>query len=336
MLIYPKVNLNRGYIHEEPLPDDYVFGSVSQVAGEILVASGNWKEYLPPLELQYGIYFDTWSCVTFSLMNCLEAIAKMKYGEDWNKSDRFTAIMSGTQPGRGNSLRGVVESARKVGLVNEADCPFNKNMTESQYFQAIAYSIQKLGIEWLRDYKIQYEWVGSGFNPIEVMDALKHSPLQTAVDAGSPSKNGIIQNIKPNGFNHAVMIYGYVENEKWLIYNSYDDCYQEFAWEYKFFTPLKISLLKLINSDMKINIFRNKDNGRIFLLDSDSVLHHIDTEATFKEFFGLTAWENKDWTESDTASLAHLREGEQITKGKGSLVKAILDAIKQFGSKLKK
>ena len=240
--------------------------------------------------------------------------------------------MTGTVPRKGNSLRGGAEGARKTGNVSELVYPsITPEMTEQEFFAQPQQNIKDLGLKWLNDYSFQYEWVASGsaFNIAKAKEALKHSPLQTAIDASTKRTNEF------NGWNDSVMIYGYEEGKFWKVFGSYPETTGNFDWDYPFFNGLKFNLNKYTPTNMKINLFRNSENGKIYLVDSDGVRHHIKDEPTFKEFFGLKAFEEKDWTEVENeAQLSHLREGEEITRGKGALVKAILDALRKFGNKL--
>ena len=133
------LDLNLGVLEQDELfAKDWRMGGVSGAAHQVLRQDGNYTAFLPDLEIQKNSVFDTMACVTFSAMNCLETLAKV-HGLSWNRSDRFTAKMSGTRK-TGNYLRNVAESIRKYhGTVGEEQWPFPREAAWDwdEYYKAI-------------------------------------------------------------------------------------------------------------------------------------------------------------------------------------------------------
>src|SRR3990167_16091 len=116
-----------GYVLDELDERDNVFGD-AQTPTPVVLSSGNWREVSIVNEHQARANFDTYGCVSFSLLSAYEKLAKQLFKEDWNKADRFTYIASGTTPGVGNSPRVVADSIRHKGLVNENILPFDDSV----------------------------------------------------------------------------------------------------------------------------------------------------------------------------------------------------------------
>ena len=209
--------------------------------------NADWSDDVPKFEPQTNFEFDTFSCCTYASVHALCTLAKAKFGVEWNKSERFTAIMSGTVKDKGNSIRQVVSAMAKFGVVDQADCPFPDEMTEDQYFAPIPLTTQFKGRDWLNQYELDWQWVSKfiGIIPTTNKDmmyeALKYSPLVTSVDSNSPESNGVIQN-QIEKYNHAKYIKSAVYGVSWTTEDSYDGSLNTYAWDYEFFHPIKFTL----------------------------------------------------------------------------------------------
>ena len=122
-----------GFKYEEPKKEDHNFGGFTLVPKEVLIPDGDWRPYLPMIELQNLRGVEPFACVSFTILTCIEAIIFCKYGIKENFSDRFLAAISGTEKRRGNSPQNVCEFLRKIGAVDEEDWPFNVNTFEEYY-----------------------------------------------------------------------------------------------------------------------------------------------------------------------------------------------------------
>ena len=136
---------NFGLIIEEKKDTDYILGA-KQLPTTILQKSGQWGDCLPEFEAQKK-RVDCMGCVSFSNLNCLEALHYKLFGIVYNHSDRYLAKLSGTTP-RGNSMRNVAESVRKDGTVKESVWDYENITSWSQYYKTIPNSIIQKGKGW--------------------------------------------------------------------------------------------------------------------------------------------------------------------------------------------
>ncbi len=245
-----KYPANFGLIHDDPRDAgakarDYRFGMVSAVTNEaVLQPLGHgWKPYLPPLEIQTGVGYDTFACVTYSAIKCIATLIKRKYGISIDKSERFTAKMSGTQPGVGNSLFNVAESVRKLnGSVDQAFWPFPRTdagFTLQEFYAAVPQAIIAMGPLIFKQFTIQWEWVPANVSDIKA--ALQFAPLQVTGYAWDSPVNGIYQK-STNTPNHAFELYDYYDGHEWEIYDQYDNDFKRLAWDYSFGAVLKFDV----------------------------------------------------------------------------------------------
>lgn len=171
---------NSGLIFEEPKPEDYVLGYTSPLQNKVIFKDGHgWLDFQRPEERQFNRNFDSFSCVTFSCLKALSYYFKVVYNLDMNFSERFTASMSGTIPGRGNSVRNVLESIRKQGFVLESDYPsMADNMTEAEWFKYPPKSVRDKALANLKKWKITWEVLSTNS---DVPHDLVNNALQYAV-----------------------------------------------------------------------------------------------------------------------------------------------------------
>ncbi len=306
---------------------DYVFGGATKIRGEVLQENGQWDDFLPKMEVQKNDYFDTFSCVSMANNNVIETLHKRLYGEETNRSDRFTAKMSGTIPGRGNSLKAVAESQRNNGTVLEELYPFTDDMRASEYYKKVPQDIKNAGLQWKVATEYGYEWIPRYNRIKKTIEALKYSPLETAVDSNTNRTGSFV------GYDHAVMIYGY-ENNKWKVFDSYLNRFKTYDWDYPFYGPMKVHYKRVLNiilDDMKMELVRDKESGDIFLIDSDQVLHHIEAPTDFKEFIGQKAWDDKDWKDLEPEQLKVYNVGMPISAKKTGMAEALMNLVKNFG-----
>lgn len=190
------MKINYGLILDEPSEKDYGFLG-GFLPYEVLVEDGDWTPYLPEKELQAEKY-ETWACVTFTVLNCLETLIKRKYDEDVNFSDRFLAVISETKDG-GNTPRKVLDSLRKKGVVSEDVYPFPETFKE--FYADIPDKVIDLAKEFTEDWEFKYENVPNE----QVSKALKSSPLFVSVPAWF-QENGLYYRPKGKKDNHAATL----------------------------------------------------------------------------------------------------------------------------------
>ena len=81
----------QGYKADVPDERDHVFGS-GATPDPIILPSGNWREVPLSDEFQATRGFENYGCVTFTELNALEKLARLVFGEMWNKSKPFSHI----------------------------------------------------------------------------------------------------------------------------------------------------------------------------------------------------------------------------------------------------
>jgi hypothetical protein len=232
-----------GFIAPEIKREDYLFGA-ENFHDPILMPNGHgWGAYLPQKEIQRNQFIDTFSCSSYGTINAIETIMRFKYSGEYDYSDRYVAKMSGTVPSVGNAPDKVLDTIRKVsGLVPQSSWDFNDTIkTQDEYFANIPNSIISLGKEWLLGYQVKREWVDG--DPESLMDALQYSPIGIGVWAWSQDARGYY--IRPAGKNdiHWCMLYDYVKDDHFLIYDSYDNTIKKLDWNFGFKFCMRYAVL---------------------------------------------------------------------------------------------
>lgn len=191
-------------------PTDFILGA-SPLQWDIVMPSGDWRNYVPSDEKQYNLTFDTMSCTTFSALNVIEhwvnyyikndklSITQLEKLNQWgfiedgkfNCSDRFTAIMSGTTP-VGNYFQNVLNSIRETsggaGLLPEKDFAFSgKTWAEYHDKTKITQAMLDKAKKIWEIFEFAYEWVPVTSTQEELAMALKQSPVQVAVNRETPT-----------------------------------------------------------------------------------------------------------------------------------------------------
>jgi len=203
-------------------PKDWVTGA-SPLPYEVLVKTGDWRDYLPAEEAQSVIKFDTMSCTTFSALSAIETQInylirnkkisgnQLKLLEELgcvdgfykvNFSDRFTAIKSGTTK-QGNFHQNVWDSIKRDGLLPERDLPFGgTNWDEYHNKTVITKEMEDKAKKILSVFNFAYEW--AVMQPdADLSVHLKHAPLHGAIPFPAyhavviPSGNYVFDTYKP-------------------------------------------------------------------------------------------------------------------------------------------
>lgn len=237
------ITFTDGYVPDEDSDKDYWFGE-GKLSGSTLVEDGNWTPHLPEFERQSGRYVETMGCTGYALMNCLEMIAKVKYGHDWNLSDRYTNKMSGTSK-NGNSMRTVMNITKdRAGVVPEVSWSWDRDTFNwERYYANIPNEIKIIGDGWLKQYEIKYERVTP--NKQLMGKALKQSPLYVAGFAWYKGKDG-----KYYSYGRANHCYVVIKKGDNNALDSYPPFIKTLDPNYKFGACYK---LELYDKDLKYN-----------------------------------------------------------------------------------
>jgi len=211
------MNRQYGFINE-PKDTDFIFGT-GKIPEEILQPDGDWMDYLPTKEFQAPYGFETYACVTYTILNCIEILIKRQYGIEKNYSDRFLAIVSNTK-NPGNSPQVVCDFLRKIGLVPEELWPYNNSINSwEKWSKPIPAKLYELAKEFNIEWDFRYEQVMS--NPNSITKALTMSPLFVSVSAWYPKGDKFY---RPQGMNdnHATTMFYQRAGDFRRVFDSYD------------------------------------------------------------------------------------------------------------------
>src|SRR3990167_8104091 len=124
MKIYKPIKTN--FIYPEIKPEHYKFGS-GQIIGTPLREDGDWRDYLPPEELQNVRGIESSACYIEAQQHTIATIEEETFNElDNNYASRFNALLSGGTEQGGNPIMGA-DSIRHDGLVKDSLMPFGDN-----------------------------------------------------------------------------------------------------------------------------------------------------------------------------------------------------------------
>jgi hypothetical protein len=222
---------------------DWQFGTSGDT--EVKVPNGDWTPFLPSNEKQRQ-GFESMCCTNFSSTTSVEILFtwmlvnnKISAGNlQWlkdkgyfdvngkiNFSDRFDAIISGTSPITGNSLKAPAEGKRKNGLIPERMLPWTDD--HEAYFDktSITQEMYALGQEFLKRFPINYEL------DYDQVNGFQYAPPAGACHAWDNEVDGVY--IRSNGsINHAICRIKPPVNQK--LMDSYPPFVKTMADDYIF------------------------------------------------------------------------------------------------------
>lgn len=309
---------NSGVLIRENLPTDYIAGVSSKVDPPDFLSDGNWKEYLPLYERQSSKLFDTFACVSFSALNCIETIMNfyVKTGKisdenfawlidkgyiidgKFECSDRFTAKMSGTTT-LGNYAGKVGDSIRHDGVVPEFVWKWDQDVfTWEKYYEEVPKEIKDIGKEFSDRFDIYYE-----FLPINkpLKNYLKKAPIQvlTAVCGGWINGDKTPVPKCSLDIQHATMIYGTSE------YISDFDHYEPFEKRLSLDYPLPYQIRYYIKEK---NITNNEENSMLGYKFGDSPVVYVNTDGYL---VSVLTWEAYVALGGTSETIVNLEESEK-------------------------
>jgi hypothetical protein len=248
----------------------------------VIFEDGNWSSMLVEFESQVRAGIDPWSCVSYSALTCLEMYAKVQ-NIDINKSDKFTAVMSGTRAGVGNSFRNVSESIKRDWTVDEAIYPYTDSTLES-YYRPVPEAIKQIALadkpNWTYFYRYPATAQAIGQDPRTreevIVDALKYTPLQISLKY--PTKRpvrGVYE--AEHGENHAVVLINYSWGKWWEIFDSYDPQgnggIKRLAWDYPIYGVVSHTIEQVSsNRDVILRDYR----GKLIKNANSPKVYHVD------------------------------------------------------------
>lgn len=271
-----------GHIETIPEPTDHILGGPIQSLKVLLSPERDFTNFLPVTEKQERA-FETFSCVTFSALNCLEITHKRLFGVEINASDRFIAAASGTVPGQGNSFVKVGDAIRKSGLVLEEEYTWGGS-NNTEYLVKPPQTIYDKAKLWKEIFETQYEWVGwAGAKPEAIYNALQFGPVQVSVNANATYSREV-----NTAVDHAVTVFQAVPKKSLRIFDHYDRTVYDLPWGFYFGSAFQFSLLK--KKFIPLVMVYNKPE--IYAIVGTTA-QHIADEATWHYGEQIGLWEKK-------------------------------------------
>lgn len=207
----------KGFIAPQPItPDQWVLGGSNTSLFPITKEDGNWTDTLSSNEKQNIRGIETYNCVGFNTLACVENLMSYKFGGVYNFSDRWLGIVAGTKA-PGNDPQVVSEAIRKYGLIPESMLPFSDDIQNiDEYYSFKGLTKEQIeacyaeGRKWLETYNFQHKWVYKENQPLEekinnMKVGIKSSPLGIAVYAWASDARDVY--ISMGDPNHWTCVY---------------------------------------------------------------------------------------------------------------------------------
>ena len=234
---------NFGFVEPVIKAEDYIFGSGQVDLSQPLQPNGQWDDFLPSLETQNVMGYETANCTSFGSTNQIETYLKRKYGKEYNFSDRALGIRAGTFP-PGNDPQIVYEKIRKVGVASDSLLPFGGNNVNDYYDKnKISPEVEKSEKEFLENYTFKHDWVATGqlISHSVMKTALQYSPLACAIYAFAYDGEYYVRAGKDGDW---IIITGYEEGKYWKGFTSYSPVIKKFKWDFGFYWVKRIHMEK--------------------------------------------------------------------------------------------
>ena len=246
-----------GYIPPTIKPEDWITGcgELGALGAVVLQPDGQWDEFLPTIdEEQNQNGFETDCCTNFGTIHGLQILLKRVFGDSTDRSKRFSAITSGTDPDAGGNSPDVVANVlRNLGVCYESDLPFDLSvLTIQQFFspKPMTRDLKNKAItEFLNVYKFNHEWLSDGslITSDQLKNALTFSPIGISVYAWELGPNGYY--VRNGADCHWVVCYGYEDGKYWKIYDSYEGNLKQLDWNFGFTTAQRYFISRNTNPE---------------------------------------------------------------------------------------
>ncbi len=245
-----------GYIHQEPNPEDAIFGGAISIPYQPRNTTRDWGKFLPRYEKQSGTRFDSEACVSFAKTQDIEGqcewlkysgnipaqawaqLAALGFISDEGKfeaSSRFLAIVSKTT--NGNTFNNVANAVQQYGILSEKDMPSEPgDMTHDEYYKwptadQLAKAKKSLDI-------LKFDW--QYVNTKDIEKALQMAPVQiaTAVCPGWGSDDPIKTCSLP--VQHSTLVYDIDDLTRYYqILDHYEPFLKDLAPNYYIYSAMQ-------------------------------------------------------------------------------------------------
>lgn len=146
---------------------------------------GDWSDYLPNPEWQVSLNdkpgdppvpVDSYACVSFSAIHCIETQIKFLIGQALDYSERALAELSGTTK-QGNYIANVYDAIAKNGAILDSQWPTIQKFDWPTFYAQIPSIVIASGKGFLKQWELEFYSVGPEF----ISQALKSAPLHTLI-----------------------------------------------------------------------------------------------------------------------------------------------------------
>ena len=269
----------QGYKPDKEDSRDHIFGS-GQTPDPVILPSGNWREVklLDEVQKKYG--FETFGCVIFTILNVVEKLGLKLFGIAWNKAERFTYIVSETNPAdRGNSPRKVANSVRKKGVIAEIELPFTELINTIEKFNSprpLTKDLLKKGQLFLENYVFGYDYLpktGGVVSRETLREALLRSPVGIAVHAWS-EQNG--KYIRPQGKpdTHFTLLENVTDDELEAM-DSYEPFQKTLSKDFPIYVAMRFYLRERTEEEKLEYLKKQLNLLKIFLIWLSSFIPYL-------------------------------------------------------------
>ena len=281
-------------------------------ANEVINESGQWNTVEG--EVQRNQWFDTFGCTVYNTENPIQILMKHKYNIFEEYSERYNGVLANIKIGFGGSPHTAAETYRKYGALLSKDLPFNDTIRNAyQFYQPkpMTQNYIDKGKKWLDNWEFGHEWFWD-FSHDNIKEMLKYSPLGVGLHAWKKNSEGIYYKPKWATDNHWTTLIGYVENEYWIIFDSYKEngtFIKHLDWNYNFKFCKRYYLGQINPDDQELQkgkeLYSNLKKKHIMVVDTGEIWSVKDGYELYYEFWGT----NSDWLQDilDTG----LRDEEQ-------------------------
>ena len=239
------------------------------------------EKFLPEPERQLKKYTGTWACTNFAPASAWEIkfneliplisdddmnwLNEHRYIVDgkFNFSDRFNAILSGTQWLVGNNIHTSIKSILEDGFIPEWMLDFPENLLSAdEYYDlvVITQEMRDLGKEFLRRFpNMDYERV---LKP-DFDKVLETDPIMMRVNAWYQNKE-TKQYYNPRiTFNHYTVVYGKTDTAYKVFDSLPPELFKDLELDYNFYFWAYIPKINYMENQAKI--FKDKNSASVYI-----------------------------------------------------------------------
>ena len=269
------IRVNYGLLPDDRDDRDDIMGASSRFDWKVIKEDGDWTKEWNEIAQETQFNMD---CTGHGISNIIDMMMKAK-GIDVNTSEAYINGMAGTSRTRGNSMRTVLESIRKNGVVPESA------WEQKNRWKIIPSSVIEQGKAWLKDWNFGYDGVWATKKMLD--EALKYSPLY--VGGYAWYRRGMLYYSVGNP-NHCFTII-----KSGIAGDSYNPLIKHLADDFKLYYVKRIFIGEkpikwnqaMINNYIKNRkakyVMRVENKGQLYELSSTGLKHKLSDEFLTKK-----------------------------------------------------